>query len=247
MTKYFGLFLLLFMPLLSSAQFKVPTLQGPVMDLAQMMNSRDREVIELWIREFHDRGQGQLQVLTVPNLAGTPIEQASIQITDQWKIGDAKRDDGVLLLVALEERKIRIEVGQGLEGAIPDIEAKQIIADIMVPFFRQGLASQGIVQGARQILREMDAEFKPSVEAGPAPMKKSRKSPLKQYEGLFFLVFIIFMLIVNLFRPRGRRSFWGGGGSGWGGGGFGGFGGGGGGGWSGGGGGFSGGGASGNW
>src|SRR5689334_15354551 len=80
--------------------FEVPSLQGPVMDLAHVMTPQDHDILEGWIREFHSLGKGQLQVLTLPNLGGLSIEEASIRITDKWKIGDAKRDDGVLLLVA---------------------------------------------------------------------------------------------------------------------------------------------------
>jgi uncharacterized protein len=227
----------------SAAAFEVPALQGPVMDLAHIMTAQDQATLESLLRDFHQRGKGQIQVLTLPNLAGLTIEQASIQIVDRWKLGDRKRDDGVLLLVALEEKKIRIEVGQGLEGDLPDIKAKQIVSDVMAPFFRQGLPSQGVIQGALWIAKTIDPEFQSSV--APMQPRQRKASPWSQYEGLFVLIFVIFMLLGNLFRPR-RRSFWGGGG-GWGGGGFGGFGGGGGGGWSGGGGGFSGGGASGSW
>jgi uncharacterized protein len=255
MMRFLTTLLFLLISGLAKAQapsFQVPSLQGPVMDLAHVMSQQDQDILEGWIREFHSLGKGQLQVLTLPNLGGLSIEEASIRITDKWKIGDAKRDDGVLLLVAMQEHRLRIEVGQGLEGTLPDIRAKQIVSDVMTPFFRQGQASQGILQGAREILREIDPQFQPSNDVEYAPPQKShRSSPLKQYEGLIFLVFIILVILRNLFLPRSSRgrSFWGGGGGGWGGGGFGGFGGGsgGGGGWSGGGGGFSGGGASGSW
>jgi len=238
MTQFFSLLFLIF-PLLAQAQLQVPALQGPVMDLAQVITPKDQEIMQNLLRDFHQRGKGQIQILTLPNLGGLTIEEASMKIADQWKLGDQKRDDGVLLLVGMEERKIRIEVGQGLEGDLPDIKAKQIVSDIMAPFFRQGIPSQGILQGALWIAKTIDPQFQSSVPAAEPRVRKV--SPWKKYEGLFVLAFVLFMIIGNLFRPR-RSSFWGGGG-GWGGGGFGG----GGGGWSGGGGGFSGGGASGSW
>jgi len=228
MTRFFSLLFLIF-PLLAQAQFQVPALQGPVMDLAQVMTPKDKEIMQNLLRDFHQRGKGQIQVLTLPNLGGLTIEEASIQIADQWKLGDQKRDDGVLLLVGMEERKIRIEVGQGLEGDLPDIKAKQIVSDIMAPFFRQGIPSQGILQGALWIAKTIDPQFQSSIPAAEPRVRKV--SPWKKYEGLFVLAFVLFMIIGNLFRPR-RSSFWGGGGGG---------------GWSGGGGGFSGGGASGSW
>lgn len=227
------------------AQFQVPTLTDPVMDLGEMMTAKDERLLRNLILSFHERGKGQVQVLTVKNLNGIPIEQASIQIVDQWKLGNDKRDDGVLILVAAEERRVRIEVGQGLEGQITDLEAKRIIEDVMLPVFRQATPSQGIVIGAFQVMRSIDPQFEQTTSGEPAFQPKAQ-SLFEKYEGFFFLIFIAFMILSNLFRPRRRGLFWlggGGFGGGWGGGGFGG----GGGGWGGGGGGFSGGGASGGW
>ncbi len=234
----------------ASGEFQAPDLKDPVMDLAHIITPRDQEQLRGLLREFHEHGKGQLQILTVPSLNGMEIEEYAIRVVEQWKLGDEKKDDGVLLLVAMQEKKIRIEVGQGLEGVIPDITAKQIVSDVMAPFFRQGLASQGIVQGASAIIAEVDKDLAAS---GKLPeVRRKKVSLFKRYEGLFILAFVLLFAMSNLFRPRRRRSFWGGGG-GWGGGPFiggGGWGGGGssgGGGWSGGGGGFSGGGASGSW
>lgn len=233
------------MNIAQSEDFELPALRDPVMDLANMITPNDQAQLRRWLQEFHQRGKGQIQVLTVPSLQGMEIEEYAIRVTDQWKLGDQAKDDGVLLLIALQERKLRIEVGQGLEGVIPDITAKQIVSDVMAPFFRQGLPSQGVIQGVAAIMRTIDEDF---AKSGKLPEERRRKvSPWKKYEGLFILAFVLFLLVGNLFKPRrrgllGRNAGWGGWGGGFGGGGFGG-----GGGWSGGGGGFSGGGASGSW
>jgi uncharacterized protein len=228
--------------------FQAPTLKDPVMDLAGIITPRDQEQLRTWLREFHERGKAQVQILTVPSLGGLEIEDYAIRTVEQWKLGDAKKDDGVLLLVSLQEKKIRIEVGQGLEGVIPDVKAKQIVSDVMAPFFRQGIPSQGVIQGTSAILQAIDAEYAAS---GNLPEPRTRKVPFwKKFEGLFVLAFALLISFVNLINPRrrglgGGRSAGLGGfyGGGWGGG----SGGSSGGGWSGGGGGFSGGGASGSW
>lgn len=244
------LFLLLFiLPVTGLAQLQIPPLTGPVVDEANLIEGRDQRALDQVIREFHQRGKGQIQVLTLRDLGGLSIEQASIQIADQWKLGTAKGDDGVLILIAAQERRMRIEVGQGLEGVLPDVKAKRIISDVMTPLFRQGSPSKGILAGTLYVLTTIDPEFDLKVEGGRESFGPANASVFQKYEGLFFLLFIILMIILNIFRPR-RRFLGGFGGPGpWGGGGWsggGGFGGGGGG-WSGGGGGFSGGGASGSW
>lgn len=214
--KIVFLSLILCFPMWAGAQLKVPPLVDPVVDQAGLINSSDRETLREMIRDFHQRGKGQIQVLTLKDLGGVPIEQASIQITDQWKLGDKKRDDGVLILIAAQEHKIRIEVGQGLEGVIPDIKAKHIISDVMSPAFREESPSRGILIGTYQVMKTID----PSYEPGNAPVEDTGSSIFDRYQGLFILLFVIFIIFTNIFRPR-RRSFWGGYG-GWGGGGFGG-------------------------
>lgn len=242
--KVLVLFTLIF-SLGSAAQLQIPALTDPVIDQAGLLTGEDRQVLRQLIFDFHNRGKAQLQILTLQNLGGLPIEQASIQILDRWKLGNQKRDDGVLILVAAQEHRMRIEVGQGLEGVLPDIKAKRIIEDTMVPLFRKASPSQGIVAGTLEVIRTIDPEYSPSVDVPASSGSDGGDGGGNRYEGLFILIFVIIMILGNLFRPR-RRTFWGGGGwgGGWGGGGFGG---GSGGGWGGGGGGFSGGGASGSW
>lgn len=226
------------------AQFVVPELTSPVVDAGGMISARDADFLRQLIIRFKENHQAQIQVLTVKTLSGVPIEQASIQVTDHWKVGDKKRDDGVLLLVAAEEHKIRIEVGQGLEGDIPDIKAKRIIADVMVPAFRQNSPSQGIVIGVFQIMKLIDPQFTAGDGEIVRAPERETKGLFRKYQNLFIFIIMIVIFLLNLLRPGGGRFY----GGGWGGGLGGGFGGGrGGGGWSGGGGGFSGGGSSGDW
>lgn len=229
----------------AQAAFQVPALQGPVMDQVGYIKNSDQRELSALLQDYNRRGKAQIQVLVIPSLEGEAIESASIRITDAWKLGDAKKDNGVLFLISAGDRRLRIEVGQGLEGALTDLQSKRIISDTVIPYFKAGKTSQGIVAGVYEIIRAVDKEFADEVGlADPSPKKNN---------WIILIVFVVLLLIIiggGRGGGRGRRAglFYGGAGGfgGWsGGGGFGGSGGGGG--WSGGGGGFSGGGASGSW
>lgn len=238
--------LFLIAPLMAEA-FQVPAQRGPVMDLANMMRVQDERTLDQVLRDLYQSEKIQIQVLTVQSLESTPIEQAALKVADSYRLGTQKEDKGLLILVAKAERKIRIEVGQGLEGDIPDAIAKRIISDVMTPLFRAGRASEGIVSAVAVVIERAAPGFAARATG------LSEAAPKKKLGGNA-LVFILFLMIFGLQlasrvlgfgRFGGRGGFggsYGGGGTGWGSrGGFGG------GGWSGGGGGFSGGGASGGW
>jgi len=240
-----GFFLFLFFCGAPSWAFTVPELTGPVVDQAGLLSGDERSSLERFIRSFADTGKAQLQVLTVASLEGTAIEEASIQVVDKWKLGGKKTDNGVLLFIAIQDRKVRIEVGQGLEGDLPDAYSAQIIREIITPFFKMQKYREGIFGGVMAIVQHIDPEFK-SAERAPRPAP--REKPLSGLKLLGLLVLFILIAILSRFGGGGggsryRGGYGGGFGGGFGGGSFGG----GGGGWSGGGGGFSGGGSSGSW
>jgi len=245
LSRLFAFSFCLLLPFFAQAEFKVPSLQGPVMDEVGYIHPADARELSRLLYEFNQRGVAQVQVLVVPTLDGMPIEQASIKITDAWKLGEKKKDNGVLFLIAAQEHQMRIEVGQGLEGAIPDVYAKRIIADEVIPLFKNQQTSEGIVLGVHEILSLADKEFAAQNNLQTVPVEQAEPEDGRRHRinPLFIILFLIIVSILGRFGG-GRGRFIGGG---FGGGGFGGFGGGGGGGWSGGGGGFSGGGSSGSW
>jgi uncharacterized protein len=234
-----------------AAEFEVPALRSAVTDRAGILSQTTREHLESALQQLLRVGGTQLAVLTLPDLAGLTIEQASIRVVDEWKLGGKQADNGVLLLVARDERKIRIEVGQGLEGTLTDAYSKRIIDEGITPLFRQGDMNGGVVVGVYQIARltNPDVDLRPYLE-GQLRQGGSRSrrevSPWSTLFGVLLLLavfstrmgFLPFLLMGGLGGSR-RRGGMGGFGGGLGGGGFGGF--------SGGGGGFSGGGASGGW
>jgi uncharacterized protein len=228
------------------AAFKVPPLTGPVVDEAQLLSAGESAQISNLLRKVYETGKAQIQVLIVKNLDGEPVEQASIKVTDQWKLGGKKSDNGILFLIAVEDKKIRIEVGQGLEGDLPDIYASRIVRQVVSPLFKQGRYAEGIAQGVLQILQKVAPELASGTEALPEGGPAGRpKIHLGNKEVLALMILFLIFSILGRFGGGGR-GFRGGYGGGFGG--MGGFGGGSSsGGWSGGGGGFSGGGASGDW
>lgn len=237
MTHWLFAFLLLF-SCWARAEFQVPRLTGPVVDQVGVLRPQDRRELEAVLRDYNNQGKAQIQVLVVQSLGDLTIEEASIKVADVWKLGTEKKDNGVLFLIAPNERKLRIEVGQGLEGTLPDVIAKRIVSDTVVPLFKARNLSAGIVVGVYQIIKYVDQEYADQHLAQQEP------TPAKSIPGWVIIVILLLLLFVGRFLPAssfrgGRRGggFYGGGG----------FGGGGGGGWSGGGGGFSGGGASGSW
>jgi uncharacterized membrane protein YgcG len=136
--------LALLLPIAGAAQVAVPALRSPVTDLTNTLSSAQIASLEQTLREFESREGSQIAVLLVPTTQPESIEQYSIRVAEQWKLGRAGVDDGVLLLVAKDDRAVRIEVGYGLEGALPDVIANRITDQVIVPRFREGDFDGGI-------------------------------------------------------------------------------------------------------
>jgi uncharacterized protein len=233
---------------------EIPRLTAHVNDYAGLLPADDTQRLETRLRNFEAKTQHQFALLIVPNMGGLPIEDYSIKVAEAWRLGDQKRDDGLLLVIAQQERKYRIEVGYGLEGEIPDAIAARLVRDVLRPAFQRGEYAYGVAAAFDQLIRVAGGDG----EAAPQPASRAPRHSSGSGGIPFFLVLIVLFVIINSLTggfSRRRRGFFGGfggggfGGGGFGGGGFGGFGGGGGGGggFSGGGGGFGGGGASGDW
>jgi uncharacterized protein len=136
----------------------VPALTGRVVDRTGVLTGGQKAALEEKLRAFEERKGAQVAVLVVPTTAPEAVEQYSIRVADAWKLGREKSDDGAFLLVALEDRAMRIEVGYGLEGALTDLASKRIIADIITPHFRSGDIPGGIEAGVDAMLKVIDGE-----------------------------------------------------------------------------------------
>lgn len=144
----------------------VPTLTARVTDLTGTLDAGQRSVLEQKLAAFEARKGAQVVVLLLPSTQPESIEQFGIRLFDAWKVGRKGVDDGVMLIVAKNDRRLRIEVGYGLEGALNDATAKRIISETITPHFKAGDFSGGIEAGVDAILKVVDGEPLPEPKAG---------------------------------------------------------------------------------
>lgn len=247
-----GVFFFFFIGALALA-LEVPPLRGRVNDYAGVMSPDQARSLDSQLAQYEQETGHQAAVLAIPTLGGEDIEGFSIRVAENWKIGKKGFDNGVILVVAINDRRLRLEVGYGLEGVLPDAIAKQIISDYIVPRFRAQDYAGGIIAGIDAVLKVIKNEPLPESARKKDRNQGSNLNPIV----MFVITLAVFALMAgastanrrrhNMWATRGRHggpTILGGPG-GFGGGGFGGSSGGGG--FSGGGGGFGGGGASSSW
>src|SRR5712691_4275166 len=148
------------------AEVAVPPLKAHVTDLTATLSGPQIQELESRLAGF-ERGKGsQIAVLMLPSTQPETIEQYSIRLAEAWKIGRARAEDGVILVVAKNDRKVRVEVGRGLEGAIPDALAKRVVSDVITPHFRSGDFYGGIAAGTDALMKLIEGEGLPAPQRG---------------------------------------------------------------------------------
>jgi len=166
-----------------------PELKTRVTDLADVIPADREAALEATLAEFERRKGSQIAVLLVPSTAPEEIEQYSIRVVDAWKLGRKGVDDGALLIIATDDRRLRIEVGRGLEGVLTDLTSNRIITEIIRPRFRDGDYAGGVEAGVDRIIRLVDGEPLPEPEAG-ADGGESGASPWESIAGPLFLLLV---------------------------------------------------------
>jgi len=194
--------------------YNFPPLTGRVVDQANLMSAQDRSDLEAKLKDLEDRSGIQLVVATVRSLEGGDVETYANQLFRTWKLGEAKKNNGVLLLVAPNEHKVRIEVGYGLEGTLTDALSSVIISSAIVPRFKAGDFTGGIERGVDGIITVLsgdtaDWQPKPSVRAEDPPQLSNE---LFSILFLLMLVFVVWSLIRGARGPSSGRYARGGGG-----------------------------------
>ena len=149
------------------ADVPVPPLKARVTDLTGTLNAQQKGELESRIAAYEARRGSQIAVLLLPTTKPEEIEQYSIRVAEAWKIGRKKVDDGLILIVAKDDRRLRIEVGYGLEGAIPDSVAKRVIDERITPRFRDGDFYGGVRDGVDQLIKLAEGEKLPPQQAAP--------------------------------------------------------------------------------
>ncbi len=161
----FGLLLLFLVA--AWAQVPVPDLSQRVTDLAATLSAAQVNALENKLAAFEAKQGSQIAVLIVPTTQPEDIAQFGIRVADAWKIGRENVDDGVILIIAKDDRKLRLEVGYGLEGAIPDAIAKRVIAETITPYFKTGDFAGGIDAGVTQLMSLIEEEVLPAPQQKP--------------------------------------------------------------------------------
>lgn len=236
----FTLAILFLLQSFSAHGFSIPPVPRQyVNDYASVLSPAVRQDLENRLAQFEKETSNQVLVVTLPDLGGEEIEEVSIRLAEKWKPGQKGRDNGAILILSKKDRKVRIETGYGLEGVLTDALSRSILANEIIPRFKQGDFDGGVVAGTEAILKATRGEYQ-GQRAGEG-------------RGGSFWIFLILILVFFVLLPMLRRSrslglshggtsrggWWGGGSGGWGRSGGGGF--------SGGGGSFGGGGSSGGW
>lgn len=168
----------------------VPQLKGRVNDYAGMLSPNSAKALEQKLAAFERETSNQVVLLTIPSLDDETIEGYAIKVAEAWKPGQKEKGNGVILILAKKEKKIRIEVGTGLQGALPDITSGQIIRTNMAPHLKRGDLDTGIVAGIDGIISATKGEFK----ATPADRKATKKR--KSGYGTFILLLVVAVTVV---------------------------------------------------
>ena len=188
------------------ADVAVPPLTGRVVDQTGTLSAGDIAALTQTLSGLELRKGSQIAVLIVPTTEPETIEQYSIRVAEAWKIGRKKVDDGALLVVAKNDRKLRIEVGYGLEGALNDATSKRIIDEIITPKFKSGDFAGGISAGVERIIGVIDGEPLPAPP--PRPQRQGDNSDLTQFlNPLNPFTIIIVLVLGGVFRSVFGRLF----------------------------------------
>ncbi|MDZ4140809.1 MAG: YgcG family protein [Methylotenera sp.] len=173
--------------LIAGAQVMVPAPAGRVTDQTSTLTAEQKAALEQTLQAFEVRKGSQLAVLIISTTAPEMIEQYALRVGDQWKLGRKKVDDGAILVIAKNDRALRIEVGYGLEGALNDATSKRIISEIITPRFKQGDFYGGITAGVDQIIRVIDGEPLPN----PKGNSSGDTADIQQFIPIIFILALV--------------------------------------------------------
>lgn len=197
------LFTLLFLPAIVYGYYNPGTPSGFVNDFAGVLSAPDKQALETKLGDFEKSSSNEITVVTIPSLDGDSVENFSVKLFEDWKIGKEGRDNGILFLIARDDRKMRIEVGYGLEGALPDSIAFSIIDGIAKPAFRQNDYAGGISQSVDAIMSATKGEYQP-ISSG-----SKGKISANDIEQIFFGAIFAFIWLSSILARS--KSWWAGG------------------------------------
>jgi uncharacterized protein len=199
--RFFGILALVFASVAGAADtVAVPSLKARVTDLTGTLDAAQLASLEAELRAFEQKKGSQVAVLMLPSTQPEAIEQYSMRVAESWKIGRAKVDDGVILIIAKNDQRLRIEVGYGLEGAIPDVVAKRVIREVIAPHLLANDFYGGIRDGTRTLMKLIEGEKLP-------PAAQSQTSTVDDYQSLFVVLLIVVVVAGGVLKAVFGRMF----------------------------------------
>ena len=192
----------LLLALAAVAEIAVPKLTARVMDQTGSLTAPERDALEQKLAAFEQAKGSQVAVLMVPSIEGEAIEDFAGRVTDAWQLGRKGVDDGVLFVVAKQERKMRIHTGRGVQGTLTDALARRIIADVVAPRFRTGDFAGGVEAGVDAIMKAIEGEELPL----PAQKSASRKvDTVSSYSNFLWIAFFAVPVVAMVLRSLTGR------------------------------------------
>lgn len=183
---------------------EAPEMSGPVNDLAGVMSESEKSELGNYLSAVNDQTGIQVAVLTVRSLEGDSIESFSMRVAEKWKLGSAEKDNGALLVISVEDRSLRIEVGYGLEGELTDMKSGLIIRKVIVPFFQDGKYGQGIIAGAKSIVDTASGNAAIVAEDESGDAESANESGGSGIAGFIFFL-VIFSIMRGILAGKNRR------------------------------------------
>jgi uncharacterized protein len=197
----FATLLLLFCFSLYGQDIHIPPLSSPVVDEANFLKPDEKITLSKLCHQIFELGGPQVTILTVNNLQGLSIEDFSIRVAEKWQLGTRDKDNGIIILVSKEERKVRIEIGNGIEGEITDFESNRIIKNKLTPNFKQGLFFKGFEDSLFSIAEKFNLKISDHYQKS----YRTRSHVIKNHKFGTFLPFAILALVfIHLFFSRNK-------------------------------------------
>lgn len=186
---------------------KLPSLNTPIIDQANILSDSDKQALSQHILKLYEQGKAQIGVVIVPTTGQEAIFDYAMRVAEQWQLGTAKRDNGLLMVIAINDRKIQILTGYGLEGVLPDIVAGRIIRNEIAPYFKQAQYAQGIQSGLSEIERILNLDPEIAQQAAQELQEQQAQALHEQNARSQFWTYALIIIVVGAFASMmmGKR------------------------------------------
>ena len=186
---------------------RLPSLNEPIIDQAQLLTAAEKQQLSQKITQLHNEGKAQIGVIIVPSTGQEDIFSFAMRVAEQWQLGSAKRDNGLLMVIAVNDRRLQILTGYGLEGVMPDIITSRIINQNITPYFKQDRYAEGIAAGLEQIQSILNQDPEIAAQAAQELLERQQQALQEQQAREKTLMTALFILVAGVIASYmvGRR------------------------------------------